>query len=76
MSNRLPVTMIRREGEVVLEPSAGGLATGLGSIYRTRDSLWVGWPGVSRERIAKQKEDIKSRLARDREMALERGSSQ
>jgi trehalose 6-phosphate synthase/phosphatase len=58
--------MSRREGKVILEPSAGGLATGLGSIYRTRDSLWVGWPGVSRERIAKEKEDIKSRLARDR----------
>ena len=66
VSNRLPVTMNRREGNLVLEPSAGGLATGLGSVYRTRDSLWIGWPGVSRERIARQKDEIKARLAQDR----------
>ena len=66
VSNRLPVTMNRREGNLTLEPSAGGLATGLGSIYRTRDSLWVGWPGVARERITKDKEQIEARLAEDR----------
>lgn len=58
--------MNRREGNLTLEPSAGGLATGLGSIYRTRDSLWVGWPGVARERITKDKEQIEARLAEDR----------
>jgi trehalose 6-phosphate synthase/phosphatase len=58
--------MNRREGNLTLEPSVGGLATGLGSIYRTRDSLWIGWPGVAPERIAKDKEEVEARLAEDR----------
>jgi trehalose 6-phosphate synthase/phosphatase len=66
VSNRLPVTMSRKEGSLTLEPSAGGLATGLGSIYRTRDSLWIGWPGVARERIGPRREELESRLAEDR----------
>ncbi|MGD9401993.1 MAG: bifunctional alpha,alpha-trehalose-phosphate synthase (UDP-forming)/trehalose-phosphatase [bacterium] len=66
VSNRLPVTMSRKDGNLTLESSAGGLATGLGSIYRTRDSLWIGWPGVSRERIGDRQEEIKARLAEDR----------
>ncbi len=66
VSNRLPVTMNRRDGNLILEPSAGGLATGLGSIYRTRDSVWVGWPGVSRERVAKHRKEVEARLAEDR----------
>jgi trehalose 6-phosphate synthase/phosphatase len=28
------------------QPSEGGLATGLGSIYRQEDNVWVGWPGL------------------------------
>jgi trehalose 6-phosphate synthase/phosphatase len=63
VSNRLPTTMVRREGKLTLEPSAGGLATGLGSIYMTRDSLWVGWPGVARERLGKNREELESKLA-------------
>ena len=23
----------------------GGLATGLGSIYKSGDNIWIGWPG-------------------------------
>jgi trehalose 6-phosphate synthase/phosphatase len=48
-SNRLPVTVKLDRGEVVVTSSAGGLATGLGSLHEKSDSLWVGWPGdVSR----------------------------
>lgn len=46
VSNRLPVKIIEREGEYVLNPSEGGLATGLGSIYRQGYNIWIGWPGV------------------------------
>ncbi len=28
------------------KPSEGGLATGLGSIYKKDDNLWIGWPGM------------------------------
>ena len=45
VSNRLPVKISERDGEYKLSPSEGGLATGLGSIYKQNDNLWVGWPG-------------------------------
>ena len=47
VSNRLPVKIERNEqNELEYHTSAGGLATGLGSIYKEGDNLWVGWPGL------------------------------
>jgi len=46
VSNRLPVQMQRKEGAIQWKPSAGGLATGLGSIYKQGRNLWIGWPGA------------------------------
>lgn len=45
VSNRLPVTINKQEGELIYHPSAGGLATGLNSLDDSTDKLWVGWPG-------------------------------
>ena len=45
VSNRLPVKIVK-DGDVFgYQPSEGGLATGLSSIYKEGDNLWVGWPG-------------------------------
>lgn len=46
ISNRLPVKIVGNKGEYQLEPSEGGLATGLGSIYKQGDNVWIGWPGL------------------------------
>ncbi len=46
VSNRLPVQVTRRKGKITLKPSAGGLATGISSIHKKMDMLWVGWPGT------------------------------
>ena len=45
VSNRLPLKIIREDNSFYYVPSEGGLATGLGSIYKKGDNLWVGWPG-------------------------------
>lgn len=45
VSNRLPVTIDKKEGELIYHPSAGGLATGLNSLDDSTNRLWVGWPG-------------------------------
>jgi len=45
VSNRLPVTIDRKQGELIYFPSAGGLATGLNSLDESLDRKWVGWPG-------------------------------
>lgn len=46
VSNRLPVKITQTNGEYQLSPSEGGLATGLGSIYKQDDNVWIGWPGI------------------------------
>jgi len=45
VSNRLPVSLRIKQGKFEFKPSAGGLATGLGSIYKEGENIWVGWPG-------------------------------
>ena len=45
VSNRLPVSVVRQGGEVRLQRSAGGLATGLAGVHARSSGVWVGWPG-------------------------------
>ena len=45
VSNRLPVTVTREEGALRVQPSAGGLATGLSGPHERSGGLWIGWPG-------------------------------
>ena len=56
VSNRLPVKIIHEEDSFYYMPSEGGLATGLSSIYKEGNNLWVGWPG---QQIKKEEEKIK-----------------
>src|SRR3989442_4022352 len=60
VSNRLPLSVIREGGEVRLEQSTGGLATGLAGPHEQLGGLWVGWPG-STEALS---EDERTRIAR------------
>jgi trehalose 6-phosphate synthase/phosphatase len=46
VSNRLPVSIETKDGKLSYSTSAGGLATGLGSIYKEGDNIWIGWPGL------------------------------
>ena len=46
VSNRLPTKVQRTAEGLAFQPSEGGLATGLGSIYRADGNVWVGWPGL------------------------------
>ncbi len=64
VSNRLPVTVEKRKGELHYHHSAGGLATGLNSIYVKDNSLWIGWPGINHENITtEEKNQIQDSLA-------------
>jgi len=46
VSNRLPVRVSKDTDGYTLSPSEGGLATGLGSMYKKENNVWIGWPGV------------------------------
>lgn len=62
VSNRLPIKISRNEQkELVYLPSEGGLATGLGSIYKEGDNVWIGWPGLAIDKD-EEKDQIRERL--------------
>jgi len=61
VSNRLPFTIQEKKGDLHLEPSVGGLATGLRSWYKSSPSIWIGWAGIGRKKI-KGETDIMARL--------------
>ncbi len=64
VSNRLPVSATRRGGELHFHPSPGGLAVGLSSLPESCERLWIGWPGVTNEKLKTEgKHTIAERLA-------------
>ncbi|MFC1557729.1 bifunctional alpha,alpha-trehalose-phosphate synthase (UDP-forming)/trehalose-phosphatase [candidate division KSB1 bacterium] len=65
VSNRLPVTIAKKKNEYHFTTSSGGLATGLGSVYKKQGSLWIGWPGISAK-------DISAKIQIEKELASER----
>ena len=64
VSNRLPIHVTKRKGVLTYHPSAGGLATGLGSLYKQYESVWIGWPGVASS-SEEEKAEIAKKLAAD-----------
>lgn len=46
VSNRLPLKVEIKDDEWLYHSSEGGLATGLGSIYKEGNNIWIGWPGA------------------------------
>ncbi len=47
VSNRLPVRVVKEDDQLTFQATEGGLATGLGSIYKEANNLWIGWPGAT-----------------------------
>ena len=62
VSNRLPVKITKDEDQLIFNSSEGGLATGLGSIYKEKNNIWIGWPGmpVDEDDKVKVSADLKS----------------
>lgn len=72
VSNRLPITVEKKDGKLTLRESSGGLVSGIssyldslkGSSFPSKnDYIWVGWPGIDIEE--KDKEELKSKLLQD-----------
>jgi trehalose 6-phosphate synthase/phosphatase len=51
ISNRLPVTVQKKNGAITYTESVGGLTTGLSSLYKQSEGLWIGWPGIAAEEL-------------------------
>jgi len=61
VSNRLPVSAVKRGETLRIQPSAGGLATGMSSLLKkSYKGVWIGWPGIAVEKITvREKNEIK-----------------
>ena len=63
VSNRLPVTIKKRGKALSIQPSTGGLATGLGSLPGAGHRLWIGWPGLPGDHLSgPERDDIAGKL--------------
>lgn len=51
ISNRLPVSVAKKDGKLVYEASSGGLATAMSSL-EADNKIWVGWPGIDAETLS------------------------
>jgi trehalose 6-phosphate synthase/phosphatase len=63
VSNRLPVTVRAEKGDVSVQRSAGGLATGLRGPHERSKGLWIGWPGDVSALDEAQRERLDAELA-------------
>jgi trehalose 6-phosphate synthase/phosphatase len=64
ISNRLPISITKENGKTHINPSSGGLATGLASYHREQQGVWVGWPGLN-PTTEKEKQALKKRLLKE-----------
>jgi len=51
VSNRLPLQVKLDNNDITVTPSVGGLATGMKSVHRDSNGVWVGWTGLTSEEI-------------------------
>lgn len=51
VSNRLPVSVKKIDGELVFSESAGGLPTALSAYTADPKSRWIGWPGIASDEL-------------------------
>jgi len=66
VSNRLPITIEKRNEIFRFRPSVGGLATSLSSFYKSYHSIWIGWPGLPSDKIDRRtKRKIRKKLKND-----------
>jgi trehalose 6-phosphate synthase/phosphatase len=68
VSNRLPITIIEKKGELRLQESVGGLVSGLsayldslrGSPFTKSEYMWLGWPGIAVDEKTKEELRLKA----------------
>jgi trehalose 6-phosphate synthase/phosphatase len=62
VANRLPVTVMHNGCDIRVQPSSGGVATGLSGVQRWYRSTWIGWTGLARVPEASTRNVIDARL--------------
>jgi trehalose 6-phosphate synthase/phosphatase len=62
VSNRLPINIVKKNNKIQFQPSVGGVATGLSSVCNSNKCLWIGWPGITVDKLQNQQKKIESKL--------------
>ena len=70
LSNRLPLTVAVDGGHAAVQPSVGGLATGLRGPHERQGGVWIGWPGDIEKLSAEQRAEFDLELARWRALPV------
>lgn len=65
VSNRLPLQVKIENESIEVIPSVGGLATGLKSVHKESNGIWIGWSGLTKgeysdKLVAKAEEKIRA----------------
>ena len=76
VSNRLPVTVHAGEEGPRLDPSAGGLATGLRGLHERNEGLWIDWPGEMEGLDAPTRAKLRSELEQQRLVPVDLSSDE
>ncbi|MFO0920469.1 MAG: bifunctional alpha,alpha-trehalose-phosphate synthase (UDP-forming)/trehalose-phosphatase [Candidatus Saccharimonadales bacterium] len=64
VSLRLPLSVKKVNDRLEFEESSGGLATAVKSLKKSRNNLWVGWPGIAKDCLTKSEiSQIRKKLA-------------
>lgn len=66
VSNRLPLQITLNNNNLTINPSVGGLATGMKSVHEGGESLWIGWSGLKEEDLDDElSEKVNSAIAKE-----------
>ena len=65
ISNRLPLKIKIENDQLEVEPSVGGLATGLKSFHNEGNSLWIGWSGLTEEELSDEQNKEVEKLVKE-----------
>lgn len=64
VANRLPFSITKTAEDFHFRPSPGGLAVGLSSLPDSIERIWIGWPGITNEKLSTEcKTKIRDNLA-------------
>jgi trehalose 6-phosphate synthase/phosphatase len=66
VSNRLPITAQRSGQGFAIDPSPGGLATGLRAAHERTQGWWIGWPGIGEDLVPEERQRLIDLLAERR----------
>lgn len=72
VSNRLPLQISFKTDSLDVKPSVGGLATGMKSVHKNQESIWIGWTGVVSENTPRNlTKDIDQTLKKEKCIAVD-----